>query len=47
MDVTCPLNPHTNRHFWLEVDEFEVCVYCEAEVPIRLIATVETKGGYL
>jgi hypothetical protein len=47
MDDTCPVNPYTNEHYWLNVDAFLVCMFCEAEQPIRSVETVEVKGGIL
>lgn len=47
MEHTCRSNKRTGLHRWLELDAVAVCLYCEAEVPIRPIVTVELRGGYL
>jgi hypothetical protein len=44
---TCESNPYTNEHYWMPVDGFNVCMFCEVEDPIRKIVVVEVKGVYL
>lgn len=47
MSDSCRINPHGSDHYWLVIDTWLVCMFCEQERPIRQVETVAVVGGYL
>lgn len=47
MGDTCRINPHGTDHYWLKVDQWLVCLFCETEQAIRQVETIEVKEVYL